>query len=103
MQNAAPSTLRFVLDRLDQLTYDELVYLNQEVVERIKLVRQAKTLVDQSQFRVNDRVEFTNERGQIIRGTIIRLNTKSATVQTDASGNETVWRVSPSLLRRTTG
>ena len=80
---------------LAKLTEDELIELNQRIVERLQLLRAAKSLAQLTQFSVGMIVEFDTDDGRTIGGTIARLNQRTATVVT-AAGR---WRVSPTLLR----
>ena len=79
---------------LTKLSEQELIDLNRRIVERLNLMRSAKHLTQLARFSVGMTVEFHTEDGRTIRGTIARLNQKTATVAT-SSGS---WRVSPSLL-----
>jgi hypothetical protein len=80
---------------LTKLSEDDLIELNQRIVERLRLLRSAKSLAKLAMFSVGMVVEFETEDGRIISGTVARLNQRTVTVAT-ASGR---WRVSPSLLR----
>jgi hypothetical protein len=84
-----------MLPDLAKLSEDELIELNRRIVERLQLLRSAKSLAQLAQFSVGMVVEFDTEDGRTIRGTVSRLNQRTATVVT-ALGR---WRVSPSLLR----
>lgn len=81
---------------LDRLSESELVDLNARVVERLRLLRQARAQMAMFQFNVGDRVGFESESGAVICGTLVRHNKTSVTVRTDAGAQ---WRVSPGLLR----
>ena len=81
---------------LARLSEEELIDLNRRIVERLRLIRSARQLVDLARFSVGMRVEFTTEDGRTLQGEITRLNRKTATVYCDPSGH---WRVSPALLR----
>ena len=80
---------------LTKLSEDDLIELNRRIVERLQLLRSAKSLVQLARFSVGMMVEFETDDGRTISGTVARLNQRTATVVT-ASGR---WRVSPSLLR----
>jgi len=80
---------------LTKLCEDELIELNQRIVERLQLIRSAKSLTQLARFSVGMVVEFHTEDGQRRTGTVARLNRRTATIVA-ASGR---WRVSPSLLR----
>ena len=85
---------------LTHLTEVELVALNHRVVERIKVLRQARCHATMARFAVGDRVSFQPECGHEIVGTVVRLNQKSVTV---VRGDGEPWRVSPNLLRKVDG
>jgi hypothetical protein len=80
---------------LTKLCEDELIELNERIVERLQLIRSAKSLTQLAKFSVGMVVEFDADDGQRISGTVARLNRRTATIVT-ASGR---GRVSPSLLR----
>jgi hypothetical protein len=80
---------------LTKLSEDELIALNQRIVERLQLMRSAKSLTQLARFSVGMLVEFDTDDGRTVNGTVVRLNRQTATVVT-ASGR---WRVSPSRLR----
>ncbi len=80
---------------LTKLSEDDLIELNRRIVERLQLLRSAKSLAKLAMFSVGMVVEFETDDGRTISGTVARLNQRTATVVT-ASGP---WRVSPSLLR----
>jgi hypothetical protein len=83
---------------LPTLSADDLIELNRRIVERLQLLRSAKSLLQLARFSVGMIVEFNTDDGRTISGTVARLNQRTATVVT-ASGR---WRVSPSLLRAAT-
>src|SRR5574341_652273 len=80
---------------LARLSEDDLVELNRRIVERLQLLRSAKSLAQVARFSVGMVVEFDTDDGRTISGTVARLNQRTATVVT-ASGR---WRVNPTLLR----
>lgn len=80
---------------LTKLCEDELIELNQRIVERLQLIRSAKSLTQLAKFSVGMVVDFDTDDGRRMRGTVARLNRRTVTIVT-ASGR---WRVSPSLLR----
>jgi hypothetical protein len=79
---------------LTKLSEDELIQLNRRIVERLQLMRSAKSLTELARFSVGMIVEFDTDDGRTISGTAC-LNQRTATVVT-TSGR---WRVSPSLMR----
>ena len=82
---------------LDGLTEKELLSLNREIVERIKMIRQIKAQVAMVEFRIGERVYFDTSDGDRIVGTVARWNKKSVSVDADCGHR---WRVGPGLLRR---
>ena len=80
---------------LARLSEDDLVELNRRIVERLQLLRSAKSLAQVARSSVGMVVEFDADDGRTISGTVARLNQRTVTVVA-ASGR---WRVSPSLLR----
>ena len=84
-----------MLPDLTTLSEDELIKLNRRIVERLQLLRSARSLAQLAQFSVGMVVEFDTDDGRTISGTVARLNQRTATVVT-ASGR---WRVSPGVLR----
>lgn len=80
---------------LTKLSEDELIELNRRIVERLQLLRSAKSLNQLARFSVGMVVEFNTDDGRTVSGMVARLNRQTATIVT-ASGR---WRVSPSLLR----
>lgn len=84
-----------MLPDLSKLSEDGLIELNRLIVERLRLLRSARSLAQLAQFSVGMVVEFDTDDCRTIAGTVARLNQRTATVVT-VSGR---WRVSPSLLR----
>ena len=64
-------------------------------VEAIKLRRTALARQGVQQLRVGDRVQFTARSGEVISGSVGKLNRKTAVVNTGSQQ----WRVTASLLR----
>ena len=85
-----------VMIDLTRLSEDELLDLNRRIVERLRLIRSARQLIELARFTIGMRVEFTTDDGRIVQGEITRLNRKTATISCNPSGH---WRVSPALLR----
>jgi hypothetical protein len=80
---------------LTKLSEDDLIELNRRIVERLQLLGSAKSLAQLARFSVGMVVEFDTDDGRTIRGTVARLNQRTATVVTPLGR----WRISPSLLR----
>jgi hypothetical protein len=74
---------------------DDLRYLNRLIVERLKLIHQARSTVMLANFSVGDRVSFQSSTGERRTGIIVRLNKKTASIATD-EGQQ--WNVHPGFL-----
>lgn len=83
---------------LKDLSEHELMILNKMVVERLRLMHKAASLLHLTKFNIGDRVSWDGSDGVVRTGVIIRLNRKTASVKT---GEEGYWNVSPQLLRKT--
>lgn len=83
-------------DLILKLNEEQLRLLNRKIVERLKLIRRAKSSVSLARFNLGDRVYFLYE-GRKTLGTIIRLNQKSASIKLD-DGQQ--WLVAPGLLTK---
>ena len=91
-----------IIDRLSaveaikRLEEDDLLFLNQLIVDRLKLISQAKSTCLMAAFTVGDLVSFQTSDGQEIQGRVLRLNKKTVSVDT---GDGQRWNVPPGLLR----
>jgi hypothetical protein len=74
---------------------DDLRFLNRVIVERLKLLGQARSMVMLARFTVGDRVSFRSSSGEQKTGVIVRLNKKTASIATD---DREQWNVHPSFL-----
>lgn len=88
-------TANRIEDFIKTLGRNELIYLNRLVVERLKLIAQARSTVEMSKYNLGDKVTFQDTNGSIKRGRIIKLNKKTVSLITD--DNER-WNVAPGLL-----
>jgi hypothetical protein len=90
------------IDRTDaaeairRLNEEDLHFLNRLIVERLKLISQARSTVMLAHFSVGDRVTFPAATGDWKAGVIVRLNKKTASIATD-DGHR--WNVHPGYLR----
>jgi len=80
---------------IQDLTEDELRHLNHLIVERLKLIQQARSTAMLARFNPGDHVRFTDHAGRTVTGRILRLNKKTAAVLSD---DHQQWNVSPALL-----
>jgi hypothetical protein len=65
----------------------------------LKLLQDIIKMKMQLQFKVGDKVWFDAKTRGIIRGTITKMNAKTAKVRTDAG---VMWTVAPQLLQKET-
>jgi len=86
-----------VADLIRQMNEEELCFLHRLVVERLKLIHQARSTVMLANFSVGDRVSFSNTSGELQTGIITRLNKKSASILTD---DRRRWTVHPVYLKK---
>ena len=83
------------IEAIKQLDEADLQYLNQLIVERLKLIHQARSTALMSAFSAGDRVGFQDRQGRYHRGVVVRLNQKTISVETEGRRQ---WKVSPSML-----
>jgi len=83
------------VDAILRRNEDDLRYLNRLIVERLKLIGQARSTVMLASFHVGDRVSFQAPSGQRKSGVIIRLNKKTASITTDDGQR---WNIHPGFL-----
>lgn len=74
---------------------DDLRFLNRLIVERLKLIAQAKSTALMTQFNIGDRVGFQAPSGEWKCGVVQKLNKKTVSILTDRGHR---WNVSPGLL-----
>ena len=79
---------------IDELTFEELLELNQRVVARLKFLESMQAHVDMMAFKPGARVSFDTQDGRQL-GTLVKYNRKTVTVLTEGGQR---WNVSPHLL-----
>ena len=82
---------------ITQLSEEELIALNRQVVERLRFLQQMRAHTKMLEFRVGDRVSFQPTGRPILFGVLVRYNRKTVTIVTE--GGEQ-WNVSPALIRK---
>jgi len=85
-----------VVEAIRHLGEADLRYLNRLIVERLKLISQARSTAMLAQFSVGDRVSFRASSGEDKAGVILRLNKKTASIATDDGQR---WNVHPGFLQ----
>jgi hypothetical protein len=83
------------VEAIHNLGEEDLRYLNRLIIERLKLISQARSTALMTQFNIGDKVEFRAPSGQWKKGSIQKLNKKTITILTSDGQN---WNVSPGLL-----
>lgn len=80
-----------VIAAIHQMSSEEL----NSVVEAVKLRRTALARTSVRKLSVGDLVKFQGRGGATVRGSVLKLNRKTAVVDCGASGR---WRVTASML-----
>jgi hypothetical protein len=83
------------VEAIKKLGEEDLVFLNRLIVERLKLISQARSTQMMAHFTIGDRVHFRTSAGETKNGIISRLNKKTASIITDDGQS---WNVAPGLL-----
>ncbi|MBN2382225.1 hypothetical protein JXQ70_05025 [bacterium] len=84
------------VEAIKRLNEDDLLFLNRLIVERLKLISQARSTSQMARFTKGDRVSFLLRDGRVIEGIVLRLNKKTVSVATDDGFQ---WNVAPAMLR----
>jgi len=82
-------------EAIRRMNEEDLRFLNRLIVERLKLIAQARSTAMLAHFSVGDRVSFQSSSGERKSGVIVRLNKKTASIATD-DGHQ--WNVHPGFL-----
>jgi hypothetical protein len=86
--------MKFDIDRLSEA---ELVELNHKIVARLRILAEMRTHAQMMDFRIGDRVSFSDDGRPELFGTLTRYNRKTVTVITDHGEH---WNIAPRFLRR---
>lgn len=86
-----------IIEQMEKLNESQLMHLNHIIVERLKLISNAKALRELAKFNLGDTVSFDNY-GETVRGRIIKINQKTVTLIT--LDNKHKWKVAPVFLRK---
>ena len=84
------------IEAIKRLNEEDLLFLNRLIVERLKLISQARATMLMTSFTKGDRVAFQTPDGRRREGVVLHLNKKTISVATD-DGHR--WNVAPGLLR----
>lgn len=88
------------VEAIKQLNEEDLLFLNRMIVERLKLLSQARATSQMARFTKGERVYFQTSEGDRVEGNVLRLNKKTVSIITD-DGDQ--WNVSPGLLQLVEG
>lgn len=83
------------VEAIRRMNEDDLRFLNRLIVERLKLINQARSTTMLARFSLGDRVSFPTNSGERKAGVVVRLNKKTASICTDDGQH---WNVHPSFL-----
>ncbi len=86
------------IEAVKRLNEDDLLFLNRLIVERLKLISQARSTSLMASFTKGDRVRFKTPDGRMLEGIVLRLNKKTVSITT---GDGHQWNVAPGLLHLT--
>jgi hypothetical protein len=81
---------------IKDLNEEELIYLNRLIVERLKLISQAKSTYEMAKFNIGELVQFEDNDGNTISGRVTKLNKKTISILTE---DRQRWNVAPIFLR----
>ena len=87
-------------EAIRRLGEEDLRYLNRLIVDRLKLISQARSTLLLARFSVGQQVTFQAPSGAHKTGIILKLNKKTATIQTDDGDR---WNVHPTFLSQVAG
>ena len=93
-------TVKEIEELLNKLTRKELVMVNRAVLKRVKLMDDLERLKSNAAFFPGDRVSWSDKQGYLRTGRVIRINTKTISIEEDGDP-EGIWRVSAKLLTKT--
>ena len=71
------------VEAIKRLNEDDLLFLNRLIVERLKLISQAKSTSLMASFSNGDRVGFQAPDGRALEGIVLCLNKKTVSIATD--------------------
>ena len=86
-----------VISILDKLTREELILLNQAIVKRIRIMDDLHRIKANAAFNPGDFVSWHDNYGNYRTDHVIRINTKTISVEEDGDP-EGIWRIPASRL-----
>ena len=82
---------------IDDLTYDQLIDLNNRVVARLRFLDQMRAHSAMLDFSIGEQVSFQPPGHPVLNGVITKYNQKTVSV---VASNGQQWKVSPSHLSK---
>jgi len=86
---------------LNKLTQNELILLNKAIVKRIRIMDDLQRLKSNAAFSPGDLVSWHDDRGIYRSGHVLRINTKTISVEEEGD-TEGIWRIPASMLYKKT-
>jgi hypothetical protein len=83
-------------DFIKKLGEKDLIYLNNLIIERLKVLSQIRSSKFMAEFHAGQRISFDGPDGKIKKGFIVRMHKKTVSIRTDEGEN---WKVAPGFLR----
>ncbi len=85
------------IDAIEKLQEEDLRFLNQLIIQRLKHIHQARQTRLLGKFYKGDRVKFRSpDSNEELSGVVIRVNKKSLSI--DIGDGRGWWNVSPSFV-----
>lgn len=95
----AQNHLQEIESILDQLNKEELLLLNRAIVKRIRIMNDLQRLRANAAFNPGDRVSWHDNDGVYRTGDVLRINTKTISVEEEADPDG-IWRIPATRLHR---
>jgi hypothetical protein len=86
-------------DKLNRMTREELIALNRAIVKRIKMIDEFNRLRASADLYPGDRVSWKDKYGYPHTGRILRINSKTISVEED-NEPELIWRITATALQK---
>ena len=83
-------------DFIKTLNQKDLIYLNNLIVNQLKILSQVRSSENMAKFHISQRIFFTAPDGSERKGKIVRMHKKTVTIITD---DDEQWNVAPGFLK----
>jgi hypothetical protein len=84
---------------LNKLTREELIEVNRAVLRRVKVMDDLERFKANAAFFPGDKVTWHDQEGALRMGRVIRVNSKSISVEEDGDPDG-IWRIGATLLKK---